>query len=81
MLTPFVGLALFGRVLYPRFIFLWSCSSSAFGITLGSAYERVKQVSSGIYCVSLYSAVLYMDYFIFFSYTAPIPKSDETVYR
>ena len=83
MLSPFVGLALFGRVLYPRFIFFMVMPLLLLSaVTLGMAYERVRnKFLAGLIVFLCILPSLYMDYFIIFSPNkAPIPKSDKGQY-
>ncbi|MBI5613856.1 glycosyltransferase family 39 protein [Candidatus Gottesmanbacteria bacterium] len=81
--VPFVGLALFGRVLYPRFIFfmvmpLLILSALTFKTVFGVLKNKLAAVLVILFC---FIPSAYIDYFILSSpLTAPIPKSDKGQY-
>lgn len=83
-LVPFVTLALFGRTLYPRFIFfmtLFLLPLAAF--TLWSAFKLIsnKFIFLAISLVAI-SFMLYSDYFLLSDFgSAPIPDSDSEQYN
>lgn len=78
-LTPFVGLALFGRVLYPRFILfmiLPLLPLIAYSIVHLYGFIRNKVIFA-IFILVILSLPLRADYFIVADFAnAPIPKSD-----
>ena len=78
-LIPFVTLALFGRILYPRFILFMTL----FLLPLGafSIYEILTRVKNKYVSIAVVLAFLLIslrsDYFIIFNFAnSPIPKSD-----
>lgn len=81
--VPFVGLALFGRVLYPRFIFFMVMPLLILSaLTLKTIFEFIKN-KIVVVLIILFCLVpsVYIDYFILSSpAAAPIPKSDKGQY-
>lgn len=78
-LTPFVGLALFGKVLYPRFIFFMILSLLPLIaytiITMSGFFQR--KILFVIFLLVILVLPLRADYFIITDFSnAPIPKSD-----
>ncbi len=78
-LIPFVAIALFGRILYPRFILfmtLFLLPLAAFSIY--EIFTRVKNKYVSVVVVLAFLLIsLRSDYFIIFNFpSAPIPKSD-----
>lgn len=79
-LIPFLSLALFGKVLYPRFVFfmiLALLSLSAFSLqSIFFAINKRKLLFAGIFFLSIFLAIR-SDYAILTDFSrAPIPKSD-----
>lgn len=78
-LIPFLALALFGRTLYPRFIFLMTLPLLPL---LGFSLFRLKEVvKNKIILYLLFASLLFLpiksDYFILTNFSkAPIPRSD-----
>lgn len=78
-LLPFVGLALFGKVLYPRYIFsmvLTLFPLIAFTLFYVQKYFKSK-VLYGLFFVLSFSYALYVQYFILVDFIkAPLPRPD-----
>ncbi|MDP3988160.1 MAG: glycosyltransferase family 39 protein [Candidatus Levybacteria bacterium] len=78
-LAPFTALALFGRVLYPRFIFFMTLSLLPLvSLSIYSISQRVKNKwLFGVCFLLLVGLVLRSDYYILTDFArAPIPSSD-----
>jgi 4-amino-4-deoxy-L-arabinose transferase-like glycosyltransferase len=82
-ITPFIGLALFGKVLYPRFILFMTMPLlvlAAWALNYLSNKITSKLLLFTLYFL-LFAYPLYFDTKILFSVlTAPIPKSDKNQY-
>ena len=82
-LAPFVALALFGKVLFPRFILFMSLP-----LLILAAYfleELAKKIKNQwlflLVCLLFFSYLLYFDYqMLFHPQEAPIPRSDKGQY-
>lgn len=82
-LAPFVALALFGKVLYPRFILFMSLPLLVLAAyCLVQLAEKVKtRWLFLIFCFLVFTLPLYIDFKILFApKTAPIPRSDKGQY-
>lgn len=80
-LAPFAGLALFGKVLYPRFILFMTMPllvlAAEFGVTMLTRYR--KQVFGLVGALVFFLPSVYIDYFIIFQPKyAPITYSDRS---
>lgn len=80
---PFVGLALFGRVLYPRFIFFMTLPLL---LLIVSSWEKFNDLIKKRYLIMIFSGLLFFNWlrvdwqFLNDPYQADIPKSDKTQY-
>lgn len=78
-IVPFAGLVLFGKTLYPRFIYFMTIP-----LLILASYTLVSilnKISSKIFTVTIFAAAILMyvvaDYYIIFNFPyAPIPKAD-----
>lgn len=82
--VPFVALALFGKVLYARFLLFMGVSLLVLGAwSLKEIVEKIEKKTLLLYCfiALLFAWPLYVDYKILFDPTnAPIPQSDLNQY-
>lgn len=82
-LFPFAALALFGKILYPRFIFFMTLS--LLPLVAFSIYSLLNTVKNKYIAISLVLLILILplkaDFFILSDFSkAPIPKSDKEQY-
>lgn len=84
-IVPFIALAFFGKVLYPRFIFfmtLYLLPLVAYSlVVISQKMQKLHMMGIIAFVILMNAMVLYSDYFIMTDFAnAPLPKQDRNQY-